>query len=86
MTADGVPVIFHDDYLVHGDLCTPKRSLISQVTLPEFKAVGPLMRWFKDEKTRSLIPCDQVWACEIEDQLPTFEEVLLHVPSVRPVP
>jgi glycerophosphoryl diester phosphodiesterase len=27
VTSDGVPVIFHDDYIVHGPLHAPRRSL-----------------------------------------------------------
>ena len=83
VTSDGVPVIWHDDYVVHGSLCAPKRSLISQVTLQELKAIGPLLRWFKDATTHILLPCDFAWICDEEGEIPTLVEVFEQVPEVR---
>lgn len=80
VTKDGVPVIFHDDFVVHGSLCTPYRSLVSQLTLQDFQQLGPLMRWFKQADTKQLLTFDTPWECDEDDAMPTLADVFNHVP------
>jgi hypothetical protein len=83
VTSDGVPVIFHDPYIVHGSLCTPKRSLVSELTLAEVRQITHFFRWFKDSKTLARLPCDFAWHCEHEDMpAPTLEELFNQLPEV----
>jgi len=88
VTSDGVPVIWHDDFvhykhLSSGDEVVTKR--ICDLTISEFKqlsynaTVSPkksvvLLREFKG------IEGFRPWVCRQEDQLPTLEEVLRDLP------
>ena len=81
VTADGVPVVFHDDYVVHGSLVTPRRSLVSQLSADDFQKLPQLLRWFKDKITHLPVPCDHLWHCEQEDRLPTLQEVCHALPA-----
>ena len=83
VTSDGVPVIFHDDYVVHGSLVAPKRTLISELTLAQFKSLGPLLRRSKCVETQEVQPHDNVWICEHEDSMPELVDVLEKLPEVR---
>lgn len=95
VTADGVAVIFHDDYIVHGSLCDVRRSLVRQVTYEAFTAMGgplavdadepsplreTLMRRFKCAKTHALLPGDREWDCEEEDSMPTLAQLFAELP------
>ena len=83
VTADGVPVLWHDDYVVHGSLCAPKRSLVSQLTLSELRSLKLFLRWFKDAGTHAVMPCDHEWHCQAEDIIPTLAEAFEQLPEVR---
>eukprot|EP00892_Ulva_mutabilis_P006991 jgi/Ulvmu1/4664/UM002_0395.1 len=81
VTSDGVPVIFHDDYVVHGSLVAPKRTLISEMTLAQFKSLGQLLRRSKCVETQELQPHDNIWLCEQEDSMPELVDVLQQLPQ-----
>lgn len=40
--ADGVPVIFHDNYVVYGDEANPTSRLIADMTSEEFRQLAPI--------------------------------------------
>lgn len=82
VTSDGVPVIFHDDYVVSGSLVAPKRKLISEMTVEQFKSMGPLLRRSKCAETRRVQPYDNIWQCEEEDTMPELVDVLHKLPQV----
>lgn len=83
VTADGVPVIFHDDYLVHGPLWAPRRSLVQDLTLKDFQGLAPLARRFRDATTRQQLQYFDVWRCDDEDVMPTLEQAMCNLPEVR---
>jgi hypothetical protein len=68
---------------VYDSLCTPKRSLVSELTAAKLQSIGVLLRWSKDATTRTVIPCDHEWHCEEEDAIPTLADVFEQVPEVR---
>lgn len=99
ITKDGVPVVWHDDYVV---LSCPKyvgprgvgvvRNELSDLSLSEFRAAGPL--WERRSAAPTTGACglmravglpgakkDVAWDCAHEDRLPTLEEVLLELPE-----
>lgn len=82
VTSDGVPVIFHDDYVVHGSLVAPKRTLIAEMSLKDFKSLGPLLRRSKCADTQEVQPYDNIWRCEEEDSMPQLVDVLHNLPQV----
>lgn len=41
-TSDGVPVVWHDNYMVFGDSANPSSLPISQLSLAEFKSLAPI--------------------------------------------
>lgn len=88
VTKDGVPVIWHDDFIhyKHFDSEEILSKTIRELTLAEFKQISylstvcpkkpiVLMRKF-DKKSEEFRP----WVCRQEDQLPTLEEVLRDLP------
>ncbi|KAL4440128.1 hypothetical protein ABPG75_003129 [Micractinium tetrahymenae] len=42
VTRDGVPVIWHDNYVVYGDEGCPTSSLVAELTLEEFRQLAPI--------------------------------------------
>ncbi len=42
ITADGVAVIFHDNYIVYGDHSSPTSSLIKNLSVADFKGLAPI--------------------------------------------
>ncbi len=42
VTADNVPVIFHDNFLVYGDHSSPTSSLVRSLSVADFKAKAPI--------------------------------------------
>lgn len=42
MTADGVPVIWHDDHVEYGDPSDPNQCKVAELTAAEFQALGAL--------------------------------------------
>jgi glycerophosphoryl diester phosphodiesterase len=42
VTRDGVPVIWHDNFVVTGDVTAPRSRLVSELTLAEFKSLTPI--------------------------------------------
>lgn len=78
-----MPVIFHDDYIVHGSLCTPKRSLVAELSLAEVRQITQFFRWFKDIETLTWLPCDFAWQCEHEDApVPTLKQLFEQLSEV----
>jgi len=88
VTKDGVPVIWHDDYIHYQRIDSPEiiSKTIRELTIAEFKqisylsTVSPqkgivLMRRF-DKESSEFRP----WVCRQEDQLPTLEEVVRDLP------
>eukprot|EP00887_Chlorella_sp_A99_P000587 scaffold17.g587.t1 len=50
VTADGVPVVWHDDYVVYGEPHNPVSKMISELGLTEFKALAPVAQAGGDEE------------------------------------
>lgn len=62
VTKDGVPVIFHDNFLHFGDECAPTSSMLKELSLSDFKGLAPInsssdiasMAGASDEETTSI--------------------------------
>mmetsp|Transcript_26724 Transcript_26724/g.63365 ORF Transcript_26724/g.63365 Transcript_26724/m.63365 type:complete len:292 (+) Transcript_26724:362-1237(+) len=84
VTRDGIPVIFHDDVVEWGNSENFSSRHISQINLAEFQALGtsaePLLRKVRDSQLQWTEE-RQAWSCAEEDQLPTLELVLQHLPD-----
>lgn len=88
VTADGIPVIWHDNYVVTGDPLAPNFRKISEITLAEFKglssssgfpAVQPLLRRFH-KQDGTLMPDYTVWRVVEDAELPTLEDLFASLP------
>lgn len=88
VTADGVPVIWHDNYVVTGDPSAPTFRMISEITLAEFKglcssdgfpASQPLLRRFH-RQDGTLMSDYTVWRVVEDSELPTLEELFVSMP------
>lgn len=55
VTSDGVPIIFHDNYLVFGDSASPTSSLVKNVSLSDFKALAPIKTALSDLASSSIL-------------------------------
>lgn len=53
VTADGVPVVWHDNYVVYGGHESPVSKLISELTLVEFRALAPINQLDTDARSTS---------------------------------
>ena len=51
VTADGVPVIFHDNYLVFGESASPASSLIKDMSMGDFKNAAPFRSGMNSDST-----------------------------------
>ena len=89
VTADGVPVIWHDNYVVTGDPTAPSFRMISEVTLAQFKglcssdgfpATQPLLRQFH-KQDGTLMPTFTTWRVNEDCELPTLAEVFSSIPA-----
>lgn len=76
VTRDGVPVIFHDDFILTGDLDAVSERRVTDLSLEEFLSCGsrgePLLRRSADGKVFD-------WAVEADDPLCTLEEAFRQV-------
>ena len=88
VTSDGVPVIWHDNYVVTGDPKAPTFRMISEITLAEFKglcssdgfpASQPLLRRFH-RQDGTLMSDYTVWRVVEDSELPTLEELFVSMP------
>lgn len=82
VTKDGVPVLWHDDYLIHGDHSSPTSSLIAHLTLEEVRRLGgSCLRFWRCASTMQLLPGARPWRCAIDDGgVPTLEEAFATLP------
>ena len=89
VTADGVPVIWHDNYVVTGDPAVPTFRMISEITLAQFKglcssdgfpAAQPLLRQFH-RQDGTLMPTFTTWRVMDDCELPTLAEVFANIPA-----
>ncbi|KAK9808810.1 hypothetical protein WJX72_004106 [[Myrmecia] bisecta] len=86
VTADGVPVIWHDDVVVTGESGRTIRRPIKDLTLSEFKGLSSLsarnalLRDFELEGGYRAA-ASVAWQCAEEDELPTLAEVFQQVPT-----
>ena len=89
VTADGVPVIWHDNYVVTGDPAAPTFRMISEITLAQFKglcssdgfpAAQPLLRQFH-RQDGTLMPTFTTWRVMDDCELPTLAEVFASIPA-----
>ena len=89
VTADGVPVIWHDNYVVTGNPAAPTFRMISELTLAEFKglcstegfpATQPLLRQFH-RQDGTLMPDYTVWRAVQDSELPTLAELFSSLPA-----
>ena len=89
VTSDGIPVIWHDNYVVTGDPQAPTFRKISQISLAEFKglcstagfsAAQPLLRKFH-KQDGSLMPNYSMWRVVNDAELPTLEELFSAMPA-----
>ena len=92
ITKDGVPVIWHDDWIHYrhlngGDGEEMVTKTIRELTIAEFRQISyaatvcpqkqvVLMRKFKDNSAEF-----RPWICRQEDELPTLQEVLTRLPE-----
>jgi glycerophosphodiester phosphodiesterase len=80
VTSDRVPVIWHDNIMLHGSPSAPSASTISDLTYSDLQAIQPsLLRYFSDSTgyVREL----SSWVVEEDDTLPTLEMVLNALPE-----
>jgi glycerophosphodiester phosphodiesterase len=88
VTADGVPVLWHDDLVLwrraDGGVGSAQ---IADLTLAEFKRLlqrsaegEPLLRSFHDA-AGGFDPMPVEWRCAVDDRLPTLAEVFARVPE-----
>ena len=89
VTADGIPVIWHDNYVVTGDPQAPTFRKISDITLADFKglcspggfpATQPLLRKFH-KQDGTLMPNYSVWRVVNDAELPTLAELFTAIPA-----
>lgn len=89
VTADGVPVIWHDNLVVTGDPLAPSFRTISEITLAEFKglcssegfpAAQPLLRRFH-RQDGTLMPNYTVWRVVEDAELPTLADLFNNLPA-----
>ena len=92
ITKDGVPVIWHDDWIHYrhlngGDGEVMVTQTIRELTIAEFRQISyaatvcpqkqvVLMRKFKDNSSEF-----RPWICRQEDELPPLQEVLTRLPE-----
>mmetsp|Transcript_11319 Transcript_11319/g.28563 ORF Transcript_11319/g.28563 Transcript_11319/m.28563 type:complete len:373 (-) Transcript_11319:255-1373(-) len=86
VTADGVPVVFHDDLIEWGDPADHRSASISELTLAQFKALcGSATPTEVVRKTRGegLAWQEQrgAWNCAVEDEMPTLAELFDGLPE-----
>lgn len=83
VTADGVPVIWHDNLVVTGDPLAPTFRLISDMTLAEFRglsssegfpAAQPLLRRFH-RQDGTLMSNYTIWRVVHDAELPTLADL-----------
>lgn len=89
VTADSVPVIWHDNFVVTGDPLAPNFRMISDITLAEFKglcssrgfsAEQPLLRQFH-RQDGTLMPDYTVWRVAQDAELPTLADLFHNLPA-----
>ena len=89
VTADGVPVIWHDNLVVTGDPLAPTFRMISDMTLSDFKglsssegfpATQPLLRRFH-RQDGTLMPNYMVWRVVDDAELPTLADLFNSLPT-----
>jgi glycerophosphodiester phosphodiesterase len=86
VTADGVPVLFHDDLIEWGDPSDHHSAPISELSLRDFKALcghqvtTPVVRKTRGE---NLTWQEQrgAWTCAVEDEMPTLAELFAGLPE-----
>eukprot|EP00210_Caulerpa_lentillifera_P006296 g6014.t1 len=90
VTSDGVPVIWHDDFISYGSPETPNVRRIRHLTFQEFQSIGhrralddwkepsPVYRHYKNETTG--VSSSRYWKCSNEDELPSLEQVFEKIP------
>jgi len=90
VTKDGVPVVWHDEYIAFGSAEAPSLRKIRHLTFQEFQAIGhrrafdqlhelsPVYRHYKCKTTGLSVP--KYWKCSDEDELPSLEQVFEKVP------
>ncbi|XP_024373071.1 glycerophosphodiester phosphodiesterase GDPD2 isoform X2 [Physcomitrium patens] len=78
VTKDGVPIIFHDDEIITEGNTS---SHISDLTLTEFRAIGPQKDFTMGQLlySRASDGSTHVWTADIEDHLCTLEEAFTQV-------
>lgn len=95
VTKDSVPVVWHDDTITFGSAAAPITCSIRELTLQEFKCLGPratdgigtlrelipLQRQFRSKKTGQPSAGIDLWHCFDDDQLPSLADVFQSVPK-----
>lgn len=93
VTRDGVPVIFHDDYIITGSCSDPHQQTsrhVADMTLAEFKALTstsglcaqqPLLRWTRALPERAMPASLHVWRVAADEQMPTLAELFQQLPE-----
>jgi len=85
VTKDGVPVVWHDDFITYGKGENPFSARICDLTVDEFRSIGHrhVQGILQEINTiyRSNGNSTKQWKCEGEDELPSLEQVFREMPS-----
>lgn len=85
VTKDGIPVVWHDDFITYGNGENPNSARICDLTFEEFRSIGHrhvqgiLQR--SNAIYRSNGRSTKEWKCQGEDELPSLEQVFHQIPS-----
>jgi len=84
VTKDGIPVVWHDDFITYGKGENTYSARICDLTFEEFRSIGhrQVQGILQEINTiyRSSGNSTTKWKCEGEDELPTLEDVFLQMP------
>lgn len=89
VTRDGIPVIWHDDDVVYGQPDKPQVCMVKDLDLADFQQLSTpaypgrasrILRKFRNRDTHIRAPEYSPWECEMDDSLPTLEEIFKQVP------
>lgn len=87
VTADGVPVIWHDDTVLFGNSTgTYSNKTVADLRFDDFQQLGrsnssQIYRQFRSAETRAPLEGLEAWTCDKDDELPTLQQVFTGVPE-----